>query len=459
MIPLAVRAQLSQERLLLAGLSCLSLGTIYAVGFYRPPALGLVLLAVVLIAMASRAHGSPTRRFVWAVATLAIAAGNLRYARRLGLATELPLAGAVVYATVGAVLVRVSKLRLLLLVAAGSGVVAMTAVAWHWGSADIDVFYLVQRASALLLHGLNPYAAPIAHPTALDPDHTAIAFTYLPGVSLLAAPGYLLGDVRVMSVVAFLALTLIAWQLAGASGASSARIAATVAVCIATPTTVAMVHWAWVDVYAVLGLAGWITWRVSHRPWAIVMLFLGLTIKPTILIALVPAFVWSARARLEIVVAVVLAIMFMLPFIIATGATEFFHDVIGIEASIGFRPLGLTLSAFFHQFTGHLVPVVVSALCGVAIGVFALWKRPETLTDMLISAALLSTAALLLAQWAFLNYYFIPIWLLAMAFAARGIGFDSATQPRLPDLLASLARRSQMPRDIVPRRDPKTLPN
>jgi hypothetical protein len=45
---------------------------------------------------------------------------------------------------------------------------------------------------------------------------------------------------------------------------------------------------------------------------------------------------------------------------------------------------------------------------------------------VLCAGALLSTAAFLLAKWAFLNYYFIPIRLLVFALAGRGVPFEES---------------------------------
>jgi hypothetical protein len=55
------------------------------------------------------------------------------------------------------------------------------------------------------------------------------------------------------------------------------------------------------------------------------------------------------------------------------------------------------------------------------------------------AAALLSTAAFLLTKWAFMNYYFIPVWLLVLAVAGRGIPFEAADDDiALPWLLPRL---------------------
>ena len=83
--------------------------------------------------------------------------------------------------------------------------------------------------------------------------------------------------------------------------------------------------------------------------------------------------------------------------------------------------------------SGQTLPVWVGLIVGAAVAVFALRRRPTDVADVLCSAALLSTAVFLLAKWAFLNYYFIPVWLLVFALAGRGVMFErSADDVALP---------------------------
>jgi hypothetical protein len=202
-----------------------------------------------------------------------------------------------------------------------------------------------------------------------------------------------------------------------------------------------MVHFAWVDVYPVAGFAGWVSLRRTHPRWALACLAFALTIKPTILVALVPALVWSRPARRAILLAAVAVAALVLPFALVTGVNAFYHDVIGIQTALGFRYDGLTLGATWFALTGHVPPVWIGPLVGAALALFALRRPPRDLADMLIAGAFLSTAGFLLAKWAFLNYYFIPVWLLVLALAGRGVAFEKESDIALPASVRVMPRR------------------
>ena len=159
---------------------------------------------------------------------------------------------------------------------------------------------------------------------------------------------------------------------------------------------------------------------------------MSLSIKPTILIALVPAVLWSRRARRESSVAAVIAVALILPFVLITGPRAFYEDLVGVHITEGFRSDALVLSAWSYQLTGRLIPVAISLVAGALLAYVALRRRPADLADNMIAAAFLSTAAFLLSQGAFLNYYFIPLWLLVLAIAGQGVTFDVAADIRLP---------------------------
>lgn len=230
-----------------------------------------------------------------------------------------------------------------------------------------------------------------------------------------------------MGVVALFALIAFAVRLAWQCPEPRARVVRIGALCLALPMTVAIIYLAWVDIYSMVGFAGWIVLRRDHRRWSIAFLVITLTVKPVMLIALVPALLWSRRARLEAMVAAVVALVLILPFALATGIGNLYQDVVGIQASQNFRGDGLTLNSAWFAFSGQTLPVWFGLVVGAAVAVFALRRRPTDLADVLCSGALLSTAAFLLAKWAFLNYYFIPFWLLVFALAGRGVAFERST--------------------------------
>lgn len=436
-----------RDHLALAALVCLSWGALVYDGTLSDTALIDVVagLALAALALRARALGPPAGRATWVLAASACAAAAFRYT---GLFARWPVLWLVLIITAAATVVALARRRWVLFGAAlagGGAVITLTAVGWQWGRAAIDVFRLLQTGTAALLHGHNPYT-----PTELGTLQTAphvfvqqpIHFDYLPGAILLAAPARALGDVRVASVIAFLVLSVCAVRMAASSANGASRTYRVLALCLASPLTVAMVYNSWLDVYSVAGFAGWVALRHSHRRWAIVCLVVAMTVKPTILIALVPFLLWSRRARLETAVALLAAALVILPFALITGPVSFYHDVAGVYGQLGFRYDGLTLSAWWFELTGSLIPVALSLAVGCVVTLFALGRRPVDLADPLIAGAVISTAGFLLAKQAFLNYYFIPVWLLILALAARGLPLDPEADVTLPaPLLAATPRK------------------
>jgi hypothetical protein len=430
---------LSREFLLLAALAILSLGDTIRLGTYSAPALELVVLAALLIAGATLSRNETSIGTIpWTVLAGGTAAVVLIYANPLGLP---PIAWTAPVLVGAVVVLLIAPNRSLRWIAAAIGAGAFTGsivIALRTQATAIDVYQALQGASSALIHGHNPYQPTFSAESPVTPftfRNIPVHFEYLPGAAIITAPGRLLGDVRLMSIVAFAALMAFALRLAWLSPERGTRIYRVGALCLALPMTVAMVYFSWVDVFSMAGFAGWIALRGRHRRWSIAFLVLTLTVKPVILIAIVPMLLWSRRARREFAVAVLVALALTLPFAVATGFGNLYQDVIGLQADLGFRGDGLTLNAAWYAITSHLLPVWFGILAGAAVGLFALWRRPADLAAVLGAGALLSTAAFLLAKWAFLNYYFIPVWLLVLALASRGVPLEgSPADVALPGL-------------------------
>lgn len=433
------RLMLPRELLLLAALAALSAGATVRLGTYSPASLELVVLGTLLMAGALRSGGETLAgKLPWTTLVGCTAAVVLIYGNPLGL-PPVTWPAAVLVAAVVAMLI--APTRMLQWTAAGIGALALgvtVTLALRASQPDIDVFQALQGASAAVLHGQNPYQPTFSAQAPASPFafvNIPVHFEYLPGAALLTAPARIFGDVRLMSVIAFLAIFAFALRLAWQSPEPRVRTARISALCLALPMTVAIVYFSWVDVYSMAGFAGWIALRRSHRRWSIVFLVVTLTVKPVILIALVPVLLWSRRARQEAAAAVIFAALLILPFAFATGIGNFYQDVVGIQANFGFRGDGLTLNAAWYAITRTTLPVWFGLVAGALIAIFAIRRRPKDLADVLCSGALLSTSAFLLAKWAFLNYYFIPVWILVLAVAARGVPFeDSAADVALPTI-------------------------
>jgi glycosyl transferase family 87 len=334
---------------------------------------------------------------------------------------------------------------------AAAALLALAATAWTWGRVNIDVYDAVSGAANDVMHGRNPYLATVSfyyEPTPLHGAQTPAHFPYGPDVAVLAVPGQALGDVRVMSVLAIAATLAGLWWLArqGLHRGSAHRI---VALGLASPLCVGMVLFAWVDVYMMAFLVGWLALRRSHRRWSIVLLAAAMLVKPLALVVLVPWLVWSNRARLEILIAAVGALIFALPFALGVGLQAFAYDIVGVQLDLPPRFGALTLVAFAWKLTHRTLPSLVSIL-GVAALVAAIaWRgRPSDEADLSVQATVLSIASFLLAKWALFNYYFISEVMILVAMAAAGVRLAPG-EVRLP--FASFAQRMRSALSPSPR--------
>ncbi|MBV8529366.1 MAG: hypothetical protein JOZ75_13730 [Candidatus Dormibacteraeota bacterium] len=447
-LPRATRLidRVSREHLLLGSLVAFSWGSMVFYGSLDTAALLDIMAALALAGLALRVP--PARGCAggiwWAGAAAISAAGTLRY---VGLFTGGQVAWLALAIVAASVVVALTKRRVVVIAgtAAGAGALLVMAITgWQWGRVGIDVFRLLQTATSALLHGQNPYT-----PTAMALAQTApgvfvsrpIHFCYFPGAILLAAPGRVFGDVRIMSVFAFVALMAFTVRVA-ATNRQALRSYRVLALCLAAPTTIAMVYNAWLDVYALAGLAGWLALRQSRLPLSIGCLVVALTVKPTLIPALLPFWLWSRRTRTDTLIALGITALVFLPFVVMTGIGGLYHDVVGLYGQIGFRYDGLTLSAWWYQRTGSIIPVAFSVVAGGIVAYLALRLRPTDLSTPLIAGACITTAAFLLSKQAFLNYYFIPTWLVILALAARGVPFAPPSDVRLPRPLDALVPRA-----------------
>ncbi len=416
-----------REVLLLAAVALLGVGDTVNFGSLSTLAIDLVLLGLMAAVLASRAPDAPAGRGFWALVAALCAVEGYTYVTHFGAAgagfTVLALA-----LTTALMVVSPRRIRpVAALCALGSLAAFVYAVLpWRWGFVDIDVFQSLQNAGAALLHGQNPYATTFGTPDMVAPQLfvlRTVHFQYLPGAALVAAAASLLGDVRIGGMLAMVVVVACTVHMARRIALGGRRGIELFALCLALPMTTAMLFYAWVDVYSIAGFAAWLALRERHPRWAVVCLAFSLSVKPTILIALVPWVLWSRAARRELLFAAAAALALLIPFVIATGPAALYQDVIGVQAKLGFRYDGLTLSAWTYALTGHLPPIWLSPAIGALFAWFALRRRPQTPVDLLIAGAVLSVAGFLLAKWAFLNYYFIPVWLLMLALAARDARF------------------------------------
>jgi hypothetical protein len=413
----------------------------------------LVVTALVLALVALTTGLRTPSRAWWVVTTVIVAMTNLLYPRlggpfaaHTGAQTLLTLALAATAG--GACVLRPGRAAMALVGAASVSLLALMAVTWTWGVNTIDVFSAVMGAAGALLHGANPYGPIFSFRLPQYPWYMAGHFPYGPAVPILAAPGRLVGDVRVMSVVA-LGVTFAGLWLLARQGSHRLDAHRVVALAIASPFNVGMVNRSWVEVYIVAGVVLWLALRATHRRIATICLAVAVLVDPVTALVMLPAFIWSRRARAETVVATIVATLFILPFALVTGVGQLIYNVVGIQLAIGPWYGSLTVTAFLWQ-TWHvalpsLLPVVAVLIAIALVG----WRgRPARLGDVAVQAALVFLSAFLFGKFANFNQYYVGAAMLVTGLAGVGVMFP-AGDVALPDVRAL---RRLVPRRGTPRR-------
>ncbi|MGH7722504.1 MAG: hypothetical protein ACRENL_06685 [Candidatus Dormibacteria bacterium] len=417
----------------LFSLFLLSVGILDYFGNISSLALVCVLLSVVLCihSFSAKLMGPPLPRWAGSALVIALAGTVLLYNDKVPhpvyAATFVLLAAAILlYSLVKRRAARASAFSL-----AGLATLLGVVENWRWGFSAMDVFRFQQSASEALLHGQNPYSPAVPSPNMVAPGvpgWLSLHLPYGPILPVLEAPFRLLGDVRVLHAVAALIISGAALALARRAG----TVDRTACVVMAFPLTIGMVLFSWVDVITMAGLAVWIVSFRSHPRVATLALVLALGAKPTTLIALVPIFFWSIRARRQVIIAAAIAALFVLPFALVTGLSQFYYDTVGVQLAVFPRLDALTINSYLHGLGLPILPFAVSASVIAAATVLVLRHRPNTYGELLTATAILATISFLVAKWAYFNYYYIPAVLLMLAIAGNSLAVDVPEMIRPP---------------------------
>jgi hypothetical protein len=421
----------SDRRLL--SLTLLSFAALDKFGNLSSLALICVLLSVALCihSFSERPWGPALPRWTGVALVVALAATTLLYNKKfsnlVALATFALLAAAIILYSLAKPLAAKAVAFALAALSTAVGIVANI----HWGTASIDVFDFQQKASQALLHGQNPYSPVVLSPEIVRPGIVGwlhLHFPYGPTLPVLEAPFRLLGDIRVLHVVAALITSIAVLVLARRAG----TLDRSACVVMAFPLTTGMILFAWVDIITMAGLAVWIVCFRSHPKIATFALVLALAAKPTTLIALVPVFFWSVRARRQVIIGAIIAALFVLPFAIITGVSQFYYNVLGVQLEVLPRLDSLTINSYLNGLSLPILPFAVSALVIAGATVLVLRRRPNSYGELLTATAILATVSFLVAKWAYLNYYYIPAVLLMLAIAGNSLPVDVPEMIRPP---------------------------
>jgi hypothetical protein len=290
-------------------------------------------------------------------------------------------------------------------VAAATGIVTIALIR----DPHIDVWSLLQQSSTGLLHGRDMYRQHWSDSTGLQ-----AVYPYLPVTTVLLAPfRWIFGDVRVGLLVAILLTALIVRRHGGARSELVSTLL------LVAPGWVLLVNRSWTEPLLVLLLAGAvIAIRSDRGGLAVVALAAALACKQHV-VFLLPVFaVWPAFGLRRTVTAAALAILAVLPWVIA-GPRDFWHDAVHANLVLGTRGNSLDLPALLLRHGDH-VGFWFAAVFLVAAYAIVLARVPRTPSGLALGCALVMWAFDLANRQTYFNHYQLPLGLIVVGLALAG---------------------------------------
>jgi hypothetical protein len=391
----------SREAYALAAIVLIGFGCARSDGEYRPVSLVVIVAGGCLLMLTATGAGRRAAVPTWAGAVLvgALSTGLLFHTAPAG--WLVPIFGGV--GAVVAIVASRTWLRACGCVVAGSMNLTVLIEHLKWGRAPIDVFDFAQRASLQLLHGQDPYL--LAYPTTTP--HLPLAhYPFWPGVVLLSVPGRLVGDVRLSNLLAAAALIAALTALAKRHGGAELAWRCLV-LCLTLPFWPFLIRQAWAEIYFIAAVSLWLLLRDRHRVTSVVVLGVGIATVATGLPLLVLPFIWFRRARLELVAALIPALVICLPFAFWVGPSHFLSYTVLTQLHLPPRADGLDLDSAWVRETGAWLPIWVWPLVSAVVLALMALTRPRTWANAFYRGTTFVIVALLFAKWAFFNYYFL----------------------------------------------------
>jgi hypothetical protein len=304
-----------------------------------------------------------------------------------------------------------------LALAAATGIVTIVLIS----NPGIDVWELLQQSSTGLLHGDDMYRQHWMHSTGLQN-----VYPYLPGTTLVLAPfRWLLGDVR----FGLLAASLLAAWLLQRYGAEDAP-PALAALVVVMPDWVYLINRSWTEplLVAVLAVAI-IALRSGRTALAIVALAVALASKQHIILLLPLFALWPSFGLRRTIKACGLAILIVLPWIIA-GPRDIWHDAVHANLTLGAETKALNLQGLLLRHDTSVGSWFVALLL-VAAYALVVWRMPRTPSGLALGCAVVMWTFDLANTQTFFNHYVLPLGLLLLALAtADGQRAQAPTSPR-----------------------------
>lgn len=290
-------------------------------------------------------------------------------------------------------------------------------VIWYVPLAPTDVFSFMNEAPALLVQGVNPYAATYSNPFhLLPPGFVDWVYSYLPVSIIVSLPSVLLfHDVRYGNLVVVL---LIAWGIyrwgRGLAAGSAKRAELVALAFLFIPYSLFLTEHPGSEPYLLLGILLWAGSEMrGHRrvaPWVLgTVLSLKQIAAPFLYFTL---FVGQKLRVKQALLAGGIAILIMLPFFL-WSPKDFVYDTVIHHARYVVPLHAVTLNSFYKLHTGEGIPA------GLFLGFTALLLalttqfvyRKRGVFEALYGFTVLSFGIFFFRQ-AFANYYYFVSGLL-----------------------------------------------
>jgi hypothetical protein len=305
----------------------------------------------------------------------------------------------------------------------------MTVALLRSSPAQIDVQVYLHDGVIRLLHGQNPYTMTIPNiyqspftemfygPDLVVQGRVPVGFPYLPVALLISIPGYVLGDVRYSQLIAMLVTVLLLRRLASDRVGQAAAVLA-----VAAPTAIPMLTGAWVEPGLVALLACLILALKSHRN-ALIAVFLGLFLTYKQYVVLAIPIIWLLHRSVSRRVALIgfgIAGLVIMPFFVV-DPSAFWRTIFAGQHNLTFRPDSISLLvwsvnefAWPPPWTYGMLPLLGGGLTAIVLTI----RAPRTPAAFAASVGLTLLVTFLLAQAAFMNYYFLASGALLIAAVA-----------------------------------------
>jgi hypothetical protein len=395
-------ARPSREGYGLAAIVLIGFGCARSSGEYRPTSLIVVVGGACLLMLTATGSGRQAATVTWSAAVfLGALSTGLLFHNSSAFGWLAPIIGGV--GAVMAIVLSQTLVRVCGCVLAGSMSIAVLIEHFKWGHAPIDVFDFAQRATLQLLHGQDPYLKAYATTT----PHLPFAhYPFWPAVLLLSVPGRVVGDVRVSNLLAAAAVIASLAVLAKRNGGRELAWRC-LALSLTLPFWPFMIRQAWPEIFFIAAIALWLVLRDRHRATSVLVLGVGLATVATGLPFLAFPFIWFRRARGEILAALAPALLISIPFVVWVGPFHFVSYTVLTQLHLPPRADGLDLDSAWVVETGAWLPIWVWPAVSVVVLLLLAKTRPRNWSNALYRGTTFVIIALLLAKWAFFNYYFL----------------------------------------------------